>query len=77
MPEDSNEKLPQNIQRLLMEIGERMVLFRLFLLVKDTEWDVYQNLSESGCDLLLYKLKGTWQYSRILAKVPFSLLESK
>ena len=53
MLDDNKEKLSQNIQHLLMEIGERMVLFRLFLLVKDTEWDVYQNLGESGCDLLL------------------------
>lgn len=51
--EDIKEKLPQNIQHLLMEIGERMVLFRLFILVKDTEWNVYQNLGEAGCDLLL------------------------
>jgi hypothetical protein len=47
------EKLPQNIQHLLMEIGEKMVLFKLFLLVKDTEWNVYQNIGEIGCDLLL------------------------
>lgn len=47
------EKLPQNIQHLLMEIGEKMVLFRLFLLAKNTEWDVYQNLGESGCDIIL------------------------
>lgn len=53
MPDENKEKLPQNIQHLLMEIGERMVLFRLFLLVKDTDWNVYQNLVETGCDLLL------------------------
>lgn len=53
MPDENKEKLPQNIQHLLMEIGERMVLFRLFLLVKDTEWNVYQNLGETGCDLLI------------------------
>ena len=47
------DKLPQNIQHLLMEIGEKMVLFRLFLLLKDTEWDVYQNLGEAGCDLVI------------------------
>lgn len=50
VPGENKEKLPQNIQHLLMEIGERMVLFRLFLLVKDTEWNVYQNLGEIGCD---------------------------
>lgn len=50
---DNEEKLPQNIQHLLMEIGERMVLFRLYILAKDTEWDVYQNLGEKGCDLLI------------------------
>jgi len=51
--EKSEEKLPQNIQHLLMEIGEKMVTFRLYLLTKNTPWEVYNNLSEAGCDLLL------------------------
>ena len=46
-------KLPQNIQHLLMEIGEKSVLFKLFLLTKDTEWEVYQNLTEQGCDIVI------------------------
>lgn len=51
--EKSKQKLPQNIQHLLMEIGEKMVIFRLFLLTINTPWDVYSNLGEAGCDLLL------------------------
>lgn len=47
------EKLPQNVQHLLMEIGEKMVLYRLFIRTQNTEWDAFQNLGESGCDLLL------------------------
>lgn len=46
-------KLPQNVQNLIKEIGEKLVLFRLFLLVKNTNWEVYQNYSEPGCDLIL------------------------
>lgn len=57
MSEEIKEKLPQNISHLIMEIGEKMVLFKLFLLVKDTDWEVYQNLGESGCDLVLLNNK--------------------
>ncbi|SDH03833.1 hypothetical protein [Desulfosporosinus hippei] len=57
MPIDETEKLPQNIQHLLMEIGEKSVLFRLYLLTKSTGWEVYQNLGESGCDLILLNSK--------------------
>ncbi len=53
MPEKTMEKLPQNMQNLLMEIGEKSVLFQLFILAKDTNWDVYYNLGEVGCDLVL------------------------
>lgn len=56
MPDDI-ERLPQNIQHLLMEIGEKSALFRLFLLTKDTEWDVFQNLGESGCDLIILNIQ--------------------
>lgn len=49
----NKEKLPQNMQNLLMEIGEKSVLFQLFILAKDTNWDVYYNLGEVGCDLVL------------------------
>lgn len=51
--ESSRQKLSQNMQHLLMEIGEKSVLYRLCLLTKDTDRDVYQNLSEAGCDLPL------------------------
>lgn len=53
MAQEENEKLPQNAQHLLMEIGEKSVLFRLFLLVRDKNWEVYQNLGYSGCDIIL------------------------
>ncbi len=47
------QKLPQNIQALIGEIGERQVLLRLFLLVQDTPWEVFRNLGEAGYDILL------------------------
>ncbi len=53
MSEIIKEKLPQNINHLLMEIGEKMVLFRLYLLIKDTSWEVFQNLGDAGCDVVL------------------------
>lgn len=53
----NNKKLPQNIKQLLSEIGEKTVLFRLYLLTKNTKWDVYQNLDESGCDIILLNNK--------------------
>lgn len=53
MSESAKDNLPQNMQNLLMEIGEKSVLFQLFILLKDTSWDVYYNLGEVGCDLVL------------------------
>ncbi|KYZ77793.1 hypothetical protein AXX12_17155 [Anaerosporomusa subterranea] len=51
---ERKEKLSQDLQHLLMEIGEKSALFMLYVkVVKDSEWEVYQNLSESGCDLVL------------------------
>jgi hypothetical protein len=47
------QKLPQNIQALIGEIGEKQVLLRLFLLVQHTPWEVFHNLGEAGYDLLL------------------------
>lgn len=46
-------KLPQNIQALIGEIGEKQVLLRLFLLAHNTRWEVFHNLGEAGYDLLL------------------------
>lgn len=45
------KKLPQNIQHLLMEIGEKMVTFHLYVRTQNTPWKVYNNLNEVGCDL--------------------------
>jgi hypothetical protein len=46
-------KLPQNIQHMLMEIGEKSVLLKLYLLTRISEWGVFQNVGESGCDIVL------------------------
>jgi len=54
------ERLPQNINNLLMSIGEKAVTYHLYLIVQkdeNKEWDVYQNLGESGCDVLLVNQK--------------------
>ncbi|AWI06763.1 hypothetical protein [Clostridium drakei] len=62
------EKLPQNIQNLLMEIGEKSVLFKLFLLTKENpDWEVYYNLNDTGYDLILLK-KQTSKRVRIEVK---------
>lgn len=50
------DKIPQNIQNLLMEIGEKSVLFKLFLLTKEySDWEVYYNLNYTGYDIVLLK----------------------
>jgi len=49
----THQKLPQNIQALIGEIGERQVLLRLFLLVQHTPWEVFHNVGEAGYDILL------------------------
>ena len=46
-------KLPQNIQALIGEIGEKQVLLRLYLLVHENSWEVFHNLGEAGYDVLL------------------------
>jgi len=49
----TRRKLPQNIQSLIGEIGEKQVLLRLFLLVQHTPWEVFRNVGEAGYDILL------------------------
>jgi len=60
MSDGAPEKLPQNINHLLMEIGEKQVLFRLCLAVHDSSkkssWEVYPNLAESGYDIVLLNM---------------------
>jgi hypothetical protein len=51
------EKLPQNIQSLIGEIGEKQVLLRLYLLAHGTAWNVFHNLGEAGFDALLLNSK--------------------
>ncbi len=36
-----------------MDIGEKAVLFRLYLLLMDKPWNVFYNLYEPGCDIIL------------------------
>lgn len=46
------EKTPQNISDLVSEIGERMILFRLYTLVYDKEHlEIFKNYSEPGFDI--------------------------
>jgi hypothetical protein len=46
--------LPQNIQALIGEIGEKQVLLRLAIMAHQVEdWDVFYNLGQSGYDVLL------------------------
>jgi hypothetical protein len=47
------KKLPQNIQALIGEIGERQVLLRLLLYTLEKPWQVFQNMNEFGFDILL------------------------
>jgi hypothetical protein len=51
------DRLPQNIQAMIGEIGEKQVLLRLYLLVRDTSWNVFHNLGEAGFDALLLHSK--------------------
>ncbi len=49
---DINEKVPQNIQALVGNIGEGMVLFKLYELTYNHEHlEVFKNYSESGYDV--------------------------
>lgn len=50
------KKLPQNIQALIGDIGESLVLLRLYLKthgLPGKPWEVFSNLGEAGYDLLL------------------------
>jgi len=52
----AREKLPQNVQSLIGEIGESLVLLRLYLKTHSLPgkpWEVFSNVGESGYDLLL------------------------
>lgn len=51
-------KLPQNIQSLIGEIGEKQVLLRQSLLTLDTDWQVFRDLGEAGYDVLLLHPRG-------------------
>lgn len=60
------ERLPQAAQHLLMEIGEKQVLFRLLVLIQDKGWEAYQGLNDSGCDIVLINKK---DFSKIKIEV--------
>lgn len=48
----TTEKVPQNISSLIGEIGEQMVLFKLFELTHAQEHlEIFKNYSESGYDI--------------------------
>jgi hypothetical protein len=55
--ETTAEKLSQNIQALVGEIGELQVLLRLSILAQQTDWEVFHNLGEAGYDILLLNSK--------------------
>ena len=49
--EESN-KTPQNINALVSEIGERMVLFKLYSIIHDNSGlEIFKNYSEPGYDI--------------------------
>lgn len=46
------DKTPQNINDLISEIGERMILFRLYALISiNPHLDIFKNYSEPGFDI--------------------------
>lgn len=48
------DKIPQRMQDVLKTIGENAVLYHLFVLTSNyPSWNVYQNLTDKGCDLVL------------------------
>ena len=61
-------KLPQNINNLLMEIGEKSTIFYLYLLTRKKKWNVYYNLNEVGCDIVLIE-SGTQRQLNIRGQV--------
>lgn len=53
------ERLPQRMVDVLTTIGENAVLFHIFVLtMKYPDWNVFQNLSDKGCDLILLHNNG-------------------
>lgn len=53
--DENKNKLPQNINNLIMEIGEKQVLLRLFLLIQKSNksWNVFYNINDPGYDIVL------------------------
>jgi len=52
------KKLPQNIQSLVGETGEKQTLLRLAILTHQIpDWQVFHNLGEAGYDVLLLNSK--------------------
>jgi len=60
-------KLPQNIQALIGEIGEKQVMLRLYLRAHRKGWEVFHNLGEAGYDILLTK-RSTGERIRVEVK---------
>lgn len=52
MAKNEDKKTPQNISALLSEIGEKMVLFKLYQLTHENDdIEIFKNYSESGYDI--------------------------
>ena len=51
------ERLPQNMVDVLKDIGENAVLFQLFVLTHGTDWTIFKNLSDRGCDIIMQNFK--------------------
>ncbi|WP_300664497.1 hypothetical protein [Fluviicola sp.] len=45
----------QNVKELLKEAGENSVLVQLYHRTKQMGWNVYKNVSEPGCDIVLLR----------------------
>lgn len=64
--DQNNKKLPQAVQHLLMEIGEKTVLYHLIVMIQGKEWEAYQGLNDYGCDIVLIRKEN---YSKIKIEV--------
>ncbi len=45
----------QNVKELLKEAGENSVLVQLYHRTKHLGWNVYKNVSEQGCDIVILR----------------------
>lgn len=50
------EKLSQNLKEVLKDIGENSVLFKIYSEIHSSKWQVFKNLINSGCDIVVVNL---------------------